>query len=55
VDLVKLQPRSLELRAQTAAKLVELQREWRQYVNQNNVIELGYDNGYGYGPLDTTP
>jgi arylsulfatase A-like enzyme len=30
-------------------KLTELERDWRQYVQQNNVIELGYDFGYGYG------
>lgn len=26
----------------------ELQRDWRAYVEQNNVIELGYDHGYGW-------
>ncbi len=29
-------------------KLLELKRDWRAYVEQNNVIELGYDNGYGW-------
>jgi arylsulfatase len=30
------------------SKVQELQRDWRAYVEQNNVIELGYDFGYGW-------
>jgi arylsulfatase len=37
-----------EPRALARAKLGELIRDWRAYASQNNVIELGYDFGYGW-------
>jgi len=52
VDLTKATPRRYDSQQRYAAKLDELKREWQTYVQQNNVIELGYDFGYGYGPVN---
>ena len=51
-DLAKITPAQSRRSERYAAKLAELQLEWREYVQQNNVIELGYDFGYGYGPSE---
>ena len=46
-DLAKQRGR----RGSYAHKLAELKLEWQEYAQQNNVIELGRDVGYGYGPF----
>jgi arylsulfatase len=50
VDLAKTRPSRRGWADSYAAKLEELELEWREYVQKNNVIEVGYDFGYGYGP-----
>lgn len=50
VDLTK--QTSSRYRRSYASKLEELKLEWDEYVQHSNVIEVGYDFGYGYGPIE---